>query len=454
MTASAPVRRIAVIGAGAAGLVTAREMLRAGLQPTVFEADGDVGGIWRYTHETETDPLGQVGTHIHGSLYASLRTNLPRDLMAFTDFPFEARRPVGSDGRPDGKEGTDELPRFPGHAAVQGYLQHFAEHFGLQPHIRFGTRVRAVRASTSADGPLPMHWQLTSATDREPQALHTEAFAAVAICNGHYSAPRVPPLPGEATFPGRRMHSHNYREPAPFAGLTVALWGMSASGNDLARELSAVARRVYWCGAGTPLLNAAPPSQPGDVLQRRGEVAGLGSDGRVQLADGTFTEPVDVFVYCTGYHYRYPFLDDDLLRVDDNFVQPLYRDLLHCEHDTLALVGVPFRVVPFPLFEVQARYLARLWSGGFQAPPSVTRFAALGARWKALRDAGVKQRLWHQRTIDCYDYLDELADEAGVTRVPDWHRQLNRAFSAHVQRTPGNYRDVAFPLVAREPGVR
>jgi hypothetical protein len=110
-------------------------------------------------------------------------------------------------------------------------------------------------------------------------------------------------------------------------------------------------------------------------------------------------------------------------------------------------------VVPFPLFEVQARYLARLWSGSFQAPPSVTRFAALGARWKALRDAGVKQRLWHQRTIDCYDYLDELADEAGVPRVPDWHRQLNRAFSAHVQRTPGNYRDVAFPQVAREPGI-
>ena len=441
MTASAPARRIAVIGAGAAGLVTAREMLRAGLQPTVFEADGDVGGIWRYTPETETDPLGQAGTHIHGSLYASLRTNLPHDLMAFTDFPFE-------------REGVQVLPRFPGHRAVCDYLQRFASRFELQPHIRLGTRVRAVRMSTRDEGPLPAPWQVTSAADSDPQRLHTEAFAAVAICNGHYSAPRVPPLPGDDAFPGRRMHSHNYREPAPFAGLTVALWGMSASGNDLARELSTVARRVYWCGAGTPMQNAAPASAPDDVLQRRGEVAGLGNDGRVQLADGSLTEPVDVFVYCTGYHYRYPFLDDDLLRVDDNFVQPLYRDLLHCEHDTLALVGVPFRVVPFPLFEVQARYLARLWSGGFQAPPSVTRFATLGARWKTLRDAGVKQRLWHQRTLDCYDYLDELADEAGMARVPDWHRQLNKAFMAHVQGTQGNYRDVAFPRVHRSSGPR
>ncbi len=438
MTAPASSRRIAVIGAGAAGLVTARELLRAGLQPTVFETDHDVGGIWRYTADTETDPLGQSGTHIHGSLYASLRTNLPHDLMAFADFPFEEARDEAS-----------TLARFPGHAAVHDYLRRFATRFALQPHIRFGTRVRAVRPSTRDDGPLPMYWQVTS-TPADQDATRTESFAAVAICNGHYSAPRVPALPGEADFPGLRMHSHNYRTPASFAGLTVALWGLSASGTDLAREIATVARRVYWCGTGTPMQNAAPPSAAGDVLQRRGDITGLGSDGRVLLADGTYTAPVDVFVYCTGYHYRYPFLDDDLLQVDDNAVQPLYRELLHCEHDSLALVGMPFRVVPFPVFELQAKYLARLWSGGFQAPPPVTRYAHLRARCAALREAGVRPRLWHQRSLDCYDYLDELADEAGVARVPAWHRELNRTFMAHVQRAPGSYRDVDFPRVERD----
>ena len=428
MPEHAPARSIAVIGAGAAGLVTARELLRAGLRPTVFEADDDVGGIWRYTDRTEADPLGQVGAHIHSSLYASLRTNLPRDLMAFVDFPFD-----NSGG------GADNLPRFPGHAIVHTYLQRFAARFELLPYVRFGTQVLSVRPTDDA----PMGWHVTTARG---DAHETQRFDAVAVCIGHYSAPRIPALPGADSFPGLRMHSHNYREPGPFRGLTVALWGTSASGTDLAREISGVARRVYWCGEGASMASAAiTRTDPDAVLQRRGEVASFAGDGCLRLVDGSHTDRIDVFVYCTGYHFRYAFLDDDLIRVDDNLVQPLYRDLLHCEYDSLALVGVPFRVVPFPLFEVQAKWLAQLWAGRFAAPPSVTRFAALRAQSSEFRAKGTQQRLWHQRTLDCYDYLDALADEASVARVPHWHRALNRLFMAHVAQTQAVYRDTPFP---------
>ena len=82
---------IAVIGAGAAGLVTASELLREGHAVAVFERSRRVGGLWVYEEETETDPLGQCPRRRHhGSLYASLRTNLPRDLMAFDGYPFDS----------------------------------------------------------------------------------------------------------------------------------------------------------------------------------------------------------------------------------------------------------------------------------------------------------------------------------------------------------------------------
>ena len=48
----------AIIGAGAAGLAAATASLRAGLRVTVLEAGDDIGGVWRYTDEVESDPLG------------------------------------------------------------------------------------------------------------------------------------------------------------------------------------------------------------------------------------------------------------------------------------------------------------------------------------------------------------------------------------------------------------
>ncbi len=92
--------RVAVIGAGAAGLVTARELLRAGLEPVVLEQQRSVGGTWRYQAETEPDLLGLdvKDGRVHSSMYASLRTNLPTRLMAFSDFPFGDAPTARADG--------------------------------------------------------------------------------------------------------------------------------------------------------------------------------------------------------------------------------------------------------------------------------------------------------------------------------------------------------------------
>ena len=94
--------RLAVIGAGAAGLAAARELRREGHAPVVFERAAAVGGTWLYAAPAApSDPLGAAATH--SSLYASLRTNLPRETMGFLDFPFAAEAPGSADHR-----------RFPG----------------------------------------------------------------------------------------------------------------------------------------------------------------------------------------------------------------------------------------------------------------------------------------------------------------------------------------------------
>jgi cation diffusion facilitator CzcD-associated flavoprotein CzcO len=61
----------AVIGAGAAGLVSIRELLKEGHQVTGFEQGAKPGGVWVYDEATDSDLLGaqQGRRKVHGSMY-------------------------------------------------------------------------------------------------------------------------------------------------------------------------------------------------------------------------------------------------------------------------------------------------------------------------------------------------------------------------------------------------
>jgi len=408
--------KVAVVGAGAAGLVAARELLRADHDVTVFEQSSRVGGIWVYQEASEPDPLGQTGPRLHASMYASLRTNLPRDLMAFFDFLFDA-----SGG------GVDEWFRYPGHAQVLSYLERFSETFDITRLIRFNTKVvKTVYRD---------QWQLTSNTF---QGEVTEKFDALTVCNGHYSDPRVPDVPGLSHFPASVMHSHNYRSPDMFAGMEVAIVGTASSGMDLANEISTVAEQVYWCGR-EPAVLSHKTAHLKNVIAC-GSVRYLMEDGRIEVGNNKCVGPVDCLIFATGYHYRFPFLSEKLIHVRDNWVSPLYQDLLCITHPTMALMALPFKIIPFPIFEIQARWFARMLNKKFHLPSVSQMFGAQDARAKTLRAAGILQRNYHALD-DEYEYYDRLAEECGELPLPNWYRELGQAARQHAQRWPGSFRD-------------
>jgi len=72
--------RVAVIGAGAAGLVALRH-LRDHLdtfQPVAFEQTQQIGGTWVYSDEVGID--SSTGRPVHSSMYRHLRVNLPKEV--------------------------------------------------------------------------------------------------------------------------------------------------------------------------------------------------------------------------------------------------------------------------------------------------------------------------------------------------------------------------------------
>ena len=115
------VKRVAVIGAGAAGLASARWLLDAKLEPVVFERTNAVGGLWR----PDT-----------GLAYPSLRTNTSKQTTAFSDLPFD-----------------DPLPDHPFRDDVLAYLERYADLVDVRPRIRFGRDVTAVRPASRHGAP-------------------------------------------------------------------------------------------------------------------------------------------------------------------------------------------------------------------------------------------------------------------------------------------------------------
>lgn len=61
---------IAVIGAGASGLTTARHAIAQGHYVTVFEQNDQLGGVWVYTDDVGTT---KNGLKIHTAMYKGLR---------------------------------------------------------------------------------------------------------------------------------------------------------------------------------------------------------------------------------------------------------------------------------------------------------------------------------------------------------------------------------------------
>ncbi|MCB1646749.1 MAG: NAD(P)-binding domain-containing protein [Pseudomonadales bacterium] len=416
---------VIVIGAGAAGLAVARAVHEHGFTPLVLEQQADLGGVWQYDSEIDDDPSGRAPQRrIFSSIYDSLHTNLPRDLMAFLDYTFDS---AGG--------GQDDWPRFPHHSCVLQYLQNFAADFGLRQHIRFNCQVEDV-SQTETD------W-IVSVTEQGQSRVYRGA--AVAVCNGHYSVPRIPALTAIRQFSGEIIHSHNYRNARSFQGKKVLVWGGAASGADLAREINDVGAEVHWCGH-----DIAPHRAPKGVILHDDPVL-VGEHNSVTCADGSLIEGLDCFVYCTGYQYQFPFLPESLASVEDNWVKGLYEDLIHPELPQLAFIGLPYLIVPFPFFQIQSEWWAGVLAGTWSLPSVSEMQTSIEERVRVLQSRGTAIRNYHRLADEQESYLNRLAEQSGQPPLPDWFSKLAAAAQQARLADPENFRQQ--PIAYQGPSV-
>jgi cation diffusion facilitator CzcD-associated flavoprotein CzcO len=178
-----------VIGAGFTGLAVGARLRRAPrLRFAILEQGRAVGAFWRGTYD-------RVKLH-------SPDHDLPHDGGLRGRYPMLLAR--------------DEL---------LAYFAAYADHHGLGPHLRFGTRVLRVE---DVGGERP--WQV----ETDGGVLRARALAVATSVN---RVPHRVTLDGAASFGGRVVHGADYRNPAPFRGRSVLVVGSGNSGAEIAVDL-------------------------------------------------------------------------------------------------------------------------------------------------------------------------------------------------------------------------
>lgn len=75
----------------------------------------------------------------------------------------------------------------------------------------------------------------------------------------------------------------------------------------------------------------------------------------VLLKDGS-QYSVDAILYCTGFKISFPFLTSDSgIVVDDNCVEPLFKQLININYPTMAFIGLNYHLCIQLVMDLQAR---------------------------------------------------------------------------------------------------
>src|ERR1051326_836061 len=201
--------RVCVVGAGIAGLVTAKVLRGDGFDVTVFEKEAAIGGVWAPSRT-----------------YPGLRANNPRETYAFSDHSYQRT--------------VDDFPRA---EEIRDYLASYVERFQFGNAIELSTEVTSVSRARSSD---PTHggFEVVVRRRNRDDATETLRFDFIVVCNGVFSEPNVPSIDGVGLFEGDVLHSSQISDTNIVRDKRVVVVGAGKSALDCANFSAERARSV------------------------------------------------------------------------------------------------------------------------------------------------------------------------------------------------------------------
>ena len=440
------VPKVAIIGAGPAGLVAARYLLQHGFDPVLFEQSSRLGGQWNQ---------GAA----HSGIWPGMLTNTSRVNTHFSDLPWPTA-----------------VHMFPHNQQVHEYLVRYAEAFGITTRTRFQQAVEMVEHNGNG-------YDITSL--RPDGGRRTETFPYVIVATGRYTTPKFPSISGLETFSGVGgvSHTFEFRGGDRFRGRRVVVTGCGISAveiapelamNGAARVISSLRRQRYVLQriiAGVPidlllftrfgvlaaehlpedlvkkdfkdfiLRTSGNPEQWGALRAHEDpSIAGITQaqyylpfiaegrmvskpwirhiDGKLVVFEDGTTEETDALLFATGFSLNLPFLSSSIRAAigADGPALRLYKHTFHPKFPGMAFLGLFHQAGPlFPPLELQARWVTYTWAGLCRDSSAQTMAAAIAAETPSQAPL-----LMHQQCI-------AFARAAGVEPDPAQWPNLKRA---------------------------
>ena len=176
---------VLIVGASFSGLAIAACLRRLKIPYSIIEKESTVGAPWRHHYDR---------LHLH--------TNKRLSGLPYYGWAAAA-------------------PRYPGRLEVVSYLEDYQRAFDIQPH--FQTEALSIRRLG----------------DRWITETNRERFESrfVVMATGPYGKPGTIAFTGQESFPGRLLHSYNYKTGADFRGQRVLVVGFGNSACEIAIDL-------------------------------------------------------------------------------------------------------------------------------------------------------------------------------------------------------------------------
>ncbi|KAI8069425.1 hypothetical protein BC940DRAFT_332338 [Gongronella butleri] len=477
------IRRVAVIGAGPAGLPTAKALRDEGIDVTIYERSPKSGGTWIYNPEppvTPAYPSTVPSTLIQASLppqdaplpfsmtalldeqsrdallrhapptpcYESLRNNVATPLIRYKDLGW-----------------PENTPWFTTHDKILAYLQDYSATFGLDGVTEYNTSVERLTELPDKQGwrvlTKKMVVQHEENDTRVTSTWKEDIFDSVVVATGHYHAPHIPDIRGLAEwhqrYPDAILHSKQYRTPKGYDGKTVLLVGDGTSALDIARDIGSRVKLIYQSVRNTDHgydekykafreeVKTWLPSnvERVDVIQEiiydDQAAPSPSTAATIVLQDGRRLQGVDVIIICTGYLFNYHFLhhlhldegidaskrphrDEALVNEQGNQLYNLHKDIFYIPNPLrLAFVGLPFHIATFSFFEFQAFAVARVFSGAAALPTE----RAMRAEWHDREKKKGSGREFHALGAELEQaYISDILDWLNAHGIPRGKKKL------------------------------
>ena len=195
---------VVVVGAGISGVGTGYHLQTRcpDRSYVILEARAAMGGTWDLFR------------------YPGIRSDSDMHTLGFSFHPWTAAKAI-ADG-----------------PSIRDYVQETAETYGIDKHIRFGTKVLSAAWSTPE-----ARWTVEA---EGPTGPVTYTCNFLSMCSGYYSYDKgySPDFPGAGDFAGRLVHPQFWPEDLDYAGKRVVVIGSGATAVTLVPELAKAAAHV------------------------------------------------------------------------------------------------------------------------------------------------------------------------------------------------------------------